>query len=403
MANSVGDEMRHHGGFFAVDRRCWAYALGTGLNGAITYLVLACGTGNGNRRTSWSVQAVEKYTGIGRKRAKTAIEELCREGVLKQVRGGTKPLYDIVPWAELSPSSPVDLTPHEEDIFQRIKAGLPLSWGDETIAHALEQKGLVKPTATWNFYIADTSRDQPDWVWLPNSLVTGVASEASPLERVRQTQDVETLGLLVDLYRAQDLPEEGGVGRRYICWMYDRARVGQYGEFVIWGFKPKRLRLRSSEVANLRYDLSASRKDEKPRRPGRKLIKNLRILEDLGLVEWVEHLFEGSSPGAKPLHPLGLGDSGQVEDLLGGAARRAALDMITEGQRRWAERRGLEHLVPIVRHVSHIRMFSILRLRYRAHTRPTSAWWADLNHNGAKWIDRYEALCKRLNPNEKIA
>ena len=52
------------------------------------YLVLARGTGPDQRTTSWSVNAIEKYTSIARPRAKTAIEQLVRAGLVHITRGG---------------------------------------------------------------------------------------------------------------------------------------------------------------------------------------------------------------------------------------------------------------------------------------------------------------------------
>ncbi len=52
------------GDFFAVDRRAWARACALGLNPAVAYLVLARGTSADNRSTTWSAQAIEKYTGV---------------------------------------------------------------------------------------------------------------------------------------------------------------------------------------------------------------------------------------------------------------------------------------------------------------------------------------------------
>ena len=52
-------------GFFRIDRRTWAKVCELGMNPAVAYLVLACGTGKDHRGTSWSVQAaVKKYTAI---------------------------------------------------------------------------------------------------------------------------------------------------------------------------------------------------------------------------------------------------------------------------------------------------------------------------------------------------
>ena len=51
-------------GFLRIDRRTWAKVCELGMNPAVAYLVLASGTGKGHRGTSWSVQAVKKYTAI---------------------------------------------------------------------------------------------------------------------------------------------------------------------------------------------------------------------------------------------------------------------------------------------------------------------------------------------------
>src|SRR3954470_23840851 len=64
------------GEFFAVDRRAWAKACSVGLNAAITYLVLARGSGGDNRTTAWSTNAVEQRTAMGRHRAKAALKAL---------------------------------------------------------------------------------------------------------------------------------------------------------------------------------------------------------------------------------------------------------------------------------------------------------------------------------------
>ena len=54
------------GHFFAVDRRTWALACQHGMNTAVVYLVLTRGSGPDQRTTSWSINAVEKYTSISR-------------------------------------------------------------------------------------------------------------------------------------------------------------------------------------------------------------------------------------------------------------------------------------------------------------------------------------------------
>jgi DNA-binding MarR family transcriptional regulator len=97
-----GTGLRGNGDFFAIDRRVWAHVCNLGLTPAIAYLVMARGSGRDNRTTAWSVNAIEKYTGIGRPRAKMAIKILEEKGI---VRGDhtnqTKPRYSLTPAHEI--------------------------------------------------------------------------------------------------------------------------------------------------------------------------------------------------------------------------------------------------------------------------------------------------------------
>ena len=68
------------GRFFAVDKRLCEQVCELGMNAAVAYLVLACGTDRNNRITEWSVHAIEKYTGISRARARAAVETLMMKG-----------------------------------------------------------------------------------------------------------------------------------------------------------------------------------------------------------------------------------------------------------------------------------------------------------------------------------
>src|SRR3954447_21878892 len=80
---------------FAVDRRAWARACDLGMPAAVSYLVLACGTGGDQRTTRWSVDAITRHTGIGRPRAQKAVEALRRECLVEVEKGGTRPRYRL--------------------------------------------------------------------------------------------------------------------------------------------------------------------------------------------------------------------------------------------------------------------------------------------------------------------
>jgi hypothetical protein len=43
--------------------------------------------------------------------------------------------------------------------------------------------------------------------------------------------------LLVELYAVQFLPNYGGVPRELLKVVFDRAKVGEQGPFIVWGFR----------------------------------------------------------------------------------------------------------------------------------------------------------------------
>jgi hypothetical protein len=88
-------------GFFAVDRRAWARVCALGLNHAVAYLVVACGTGGDNRTTKWSDQAIRKYAGLSRGRTDKAMAELKASDLVREDQGGTRPRYYIMPAHEV--------------------------------------------------------------------------------------------------------------------------------------------------------------------------------------------------------------------------------------------------------------------------------------------------------------
>ena len=55
----------------------------------------------------------------------------------------------------------------------------------------------------------------------------------------------------------------------------------------------------------------------------------------------------------------------------------------------------IRQLVTVPRHIVNIQVIGIARLRYRPHTKMTSAWWADLNANAEKHLVRYAEIAAR--------
>jgi hypothetical protein len=173
---------------FAVDRRVWANACDLGMPAAVSYLVLACR--------------------IGRPRAKRAVQALCDAGLVQVQKGGTRPRYFLVPGHDIAAAA---LTLEEESVLAALRAGrrfVPKTirydsiWGCGSpykVACELVRKGLVRECGGQEFEAAETS-DEPEWIWLPSSLVESEDGSATPVERIRQSQNVRALRLFIDLY-----------------------------------------------------------------------------------------------------------------------------------------------------------------------------------------------------------
>jgi hypothetical protein len=388
--------------------RAWARACGLGLNPAVAYLVLARGTGADNRATTWSVQAIETYTSVSRGPAHEALKALRRAGLVRVLREGTRPKYRLVPAHEVPGCEghpPAALDQIERRFLEqlspdgsRVASRASRDWDyhvPKAVAQELVRKGWARELGGNQF--ARISYDpeaaaRPDWTWLPNELVTGAAGETPPVELVRQTQDVMTLRLLVDLYHAQNLREDGGVSRKLTWQEHERFEVGRQAQFTVWGFRYKSGYVTwSGLIACHRREKLTEEEEAAGKNPGVDFFRRQGQLTRLGLLEWVPHLVEGAGPEAEIIHPLGDGGSEDLEDRLGAAAEEAASLMLTEGQHARAMENDLR-LAPVPRHVAEVQLVGIARLRYRPRTRMTAAWWAELQAKGERHLARYRGL-----------
>lgn len=340
-------------GFFAVDRKQWPRVCGLGMNAAVAYLVLARGSDRSNRRTTWSANAIADRTSVSRRRAHAAIDALAAAGIVRQSKGGARPAYE-----------------------------LPSVLG-------------VMPKRKGKTAAADT--DEPAaWVWLPNTLVDGLpeAPGASPLERVRQTGDVMILRLLVDLYGAHELRDDGGIDRRIAWHPHESQVLGEYAQYRLIAFTPDKYR----HCGAGKHPVVDTHKVV----PGTKggaadswgpFWERWNVLEQLGLVQWSTVLWEAAAPDAEPIHPLNGPEPD--EHRIGIAAHNAALGMLeTIGvlevpPRAW--------LVPVLKHFTKAAAIGIARLRYRPHTTATAAWFSDLKERAVEHEARYLELTNQLS------
>jgi hypothetical protein len=406
------------GDFFAIDRRAWAFVCALGMNPAVAYLTLARGTGGDNRTTRWSANAIEQRTGISRSRAAQAITELERSKAVFRDPAGKRdhPRYKIVPAHEIPGCEgcpPPALDPEQQRVLDQLGSGRTLvprtirptqreeheRWGTRLpgkVADQLVALGrATRDGAQYRTVRYDAeAAARPDWIWLPNALVDGAASETPPVELVRQTGSVATLRLLVDLYGAQTLDEDGGVHFRRIRETYERHRVGEQGPFVVWGFVRARLEAWTNAPL-IAPHLAGTAGDEGTRAAALEAFWACwHRLRALGLIEMVAHLVHADTADGEILHPMALEGTGlEVERELTQAASRAALTMLTQGQYDWARRQGVVAIAPVLRHIEGVQMVGVARLRYRPRTGRTRAFAA----HAAEWwetIARLEEIAR---------
>jgi hypothetical protein len=387
------------GGFFAVDRRTWAKVCSHSMNEAVAYLVIARGTGADNKTSCWSVDAIERYTGISRGRAKASVDHLKQHDCLRILRDGTRPKYELTPAGEI----PGLVRPRLDDgscdgsaayLYQQIcdgKMRKRLYQHQQMDLQRLLKGRWVKDLGDGSYAPMPASEIKADPIWLPNELVTGAAEETPPIELIRQMQDVMTLRLFVDYYGVHDLREDGGVPRQFTFQKYNRLQSGSWREFVVWAFERGVVNCYPATdiVRPHCRDLTKKEKAE-GKIESDDFFRRQDKLADVGLIQWRPHLVESEDPAAEIIHPYGMaGDDGDIEDRIGAAAHRAGMAMLTEAQRQWVVKNNL-WLAPVPAHMTNVTMVDVARLRYRPRTRRTAAWFADLSAKADRFIAHYE-------------
>lgn len=165
------------GNFFAIGADEFVAACEIGINAAVTFLILARGTGRDNATTAWSALSVFKYSGMARRRAKDAIDALVNAELVEVLQTGKKPRYK-----------------------------------------------LQKP------------KDDESLLWLPNELIDGAGGEIPPITKLRETGNLELLEKFILLYGLQDLDNDGGLPRDIAQTIFDRKNICSIGHFVLYGF-----------------------------------------------------------------------------------------------------------------------------------------------------------------------
>lgn len=335
-AASAGDTQADdgRGDFFAIDRRAWHAACDLSLNAAVCYLLMARGTAQDNRTTRWSVHAVEGWSGISRPRARVAMDDLIANGLVENLNESpTRPKRGLVA-GHLLPqiaSSEAQLTKAHEKVLAALpmqgRPAMPVE--TKTALTQLVRRGLVRFDGT-QYVMVDLHSEEPDWIWLPNSLLDGAADETPPVEKVRMAQDISTLRLLVDLYHAHSLSFYGGIPTSLISRGYHVEQIAHQREYRIWNvWETDRSVSRDAPFFQPFFKAA----DGKIEAAGKLFWTAFETLEKLGYVHFIGHIFEGSGAEAEIIHPFdcqGPPVVTEAESKVEYAARRAATALLPE-------------------------------------------------------------------------
>jgi hypothetical protein len=394
------------GEFFVVGRRAFAEACKLGLNPAVAYLTIARGSGS-RPKSLWSVDAIERYTGISRPKAKFAIMTLTDAGLLTLERGGTRPLYGIVA-AHLLPT--LTLSDDDRIVLGQIEQGksVHISRKQLETAKDLARRGFLisdgddrRYYGSGSYFSKTVSGEhfsaEPQHVWLPNAIVDGAADETPPLALLRQMQDVRRLQLFVSLYDSHDLPNDGGVSRSFLYEKHLTSKVSQRGASTIWGFAEAETRHSLDPSPLPKPFLTGKRKENGGSDMGfDDFWDALSALEACGLLIFIPHVFESDKPEAEMLHAYPTKDGGcdPWERGVAIAAHAAGLVCLAAGEQEWTVQQA-RHLLPVPSHITNLAVIGIARLRYRPQTRMTAAWFARSKERSDAWKPIYEQIVQR--------
>jgi hypothetical protein len=379
------------GGFFVIELESFHDACALGLRPAVALLILSRFTGRGGTLTRASVNSIEKRTGIGRKAAREAIEALVARGIIRREGSATKPRFVIVRIAD-RPDPRGSLTEAQRSVVARALRGEKLSKRDAAVAANLAARGFVKRTPSGGF--EEVPRDDATPVWLPNELVDGVNGNPSPVELVRQTGDVMTLRLLVDLYEAHRLDEWCGVDPRMVRERYKELYRHERGVAFVLVFEASTLEMWPEKPVTKPHVVDGDARAFWPR---------LKTLQNFAIVRFVPHVVDGDAAVVYPCAPSSLSAQRRgeaAEARIGDAAFVAASNILeagTEESEAFEEAVGIDYdvgvFVPnddivvavVPRHMEKASVIGVARLTFRPKTRATTAWLSELAQTAEQW------------------
>jgi hypothetical protein len=304
--------------FFALGKDSWQrlFEIETNnrLNLATAFLVLLAGTGSDHRLTKWSTKACEEYTGMGKPRAKRAIEELVAGGLVEHTDASTRlaPQYRM-------PELPRDAEP----------------------------------------------------IFLPVQLITGLAAEAPVLRRVRETGDPLLLRMLIDLYGLVVTDATHGVSIENLRQSTNDEpashKLFEMGATAVWSLVYGTSHGGAGEWVQIHYVPDVPRDEA-----WRTFWDRVYRLRSIGALWFEPWIFDGAELDAEPLIPV------DVEMIPGKAGRDSVAKLTEKaydaalalaGERTWIiENHAADVLLPLALHQQAPVVRGVPRLRVEADT-----------------------------------
>ncbi len=301
--------------FFAVRpdtvEALFAAETGNRLNLVACYLVLAAGTGADHRLTKWSAKACEDHAGVGTPRAKRAIEDLVRAGIVEMTDTSTRtfPQYRL-------PEIPRDHDP----------------------------------------------------IFLPVQLVTGFGGGTSILRRVRESGDPMLLRMLIDLYALVQVDCTHGVPIKHLRTVADgrAARAFEMGIHNVWALKQGTAKAAAGAWCSPHRLAAKAQRDE-----WSVFWERLGTLEKVGALWFEQWAFESDDLDAEPLMPVDFSyqydhaDRDEATDLC-----EAVYDSVAAlaGERQYLLERDADFFLPLTAHQQAPALIGVARLRIEPDT-----------------------------------
>lgn len=326
--------------FFVLDKRewdrLWSVRTANRMNLQSTYLVLMAGTGADHRLTKWSAKACEQYAGMGKPRAKAAIEELIADGIMQRTSALTArfPQYEF-------------MHRHEE-------------------------------------------QSQDDVIYMPNQFVTGCSNEVSMLRRIRETGDPMLLRMQVDLHGFVQVDPAFGLPLGILRLFGNQSeccrKVGEFGANTIWALSLGGMR-QVDEVWMRKCLRKNSQGD---------FWSRINVLQQIGAIWFEPWVFDSDRDDAEPLFPVEGASSGAVSDWPTHVRHQSVAGVLVGNSGRVLDPYGKHTLVVLPAHHSPPALRGVCRLRVEPDTPGRRTAYAQRMALKEGWQDACDELYRDL-------